>query len=380
MQKDEGLMLGLFEGASGLALLGFYLSKQIKVSAFEEKSFALLEYIITSLNEEQYGKMKIIHSLSEGITGIAYTFWHLNKYNFIDFDFEESFSGYDELLFNLARDDFAKGTSDFLHGPMGVLFYFSKRLEQPKVKAYAGHLINDFLLMSKRDSYGLRIHNLILEGTDIRDYDFGLAHGLPGQLLIMSKCLDKGLNDLLINKMITEGLLYLRNHRRDCFGEEIDSIYPSWINEDYGLYHSSNDANYKCRLAWCYGDLSIALAFIQIGKNTRNQSVIDDAIEIGLATTSRLNPKENLVTDIYVCHGSSGIMHMYRRLFIATNLKAFSDAFDHWNNTTRTWLEHSDLRSPKLNNMSILEGLTGLCLSFLPEIEENYWDDILLLS
>ena len=151
--------------------------------------------------------------------------------------------------------------------------------------------------------------------------------------------------------------------------------------------------HYNSRLAWCYGDLGIASAFWQTGKNNNNTEWKQEAIDILLHTAQRLNTKENLIMDAGICHGAAGVAHIFNRFYKETGIKEFDEARWYWLDQTLqmakpgTGLAGYQVWNHKAgwqNEYGLLEGIAGIGLAlagFLTEdVQDLDWDQCLLLS
>lgn len=83
-------------------------------------------------------------------------------------------------------------------------------------------------------------------------------------------------------------------------------------------------------MAWCYGDLGIGMAIWQSGKILKNEEYKKAGLRILMESTKRRNLKEEGVLDAGLCHGSSGISMIFRRMYIETQQREFADAWDYW--------------------------------------------------
>jgi lantibiotic modifying enzyme len=146
------------------------------------------------------------------------------------------------------------------------------------------------------------------------------------------------------------------------------------------------------RLAWCYGDLGIAMSLWQAGIALQNEAWKNKALEILLfAAEKRRDLQQNWVKDAGLCHGTAGIAHIFYRMWWNTHIPEFKNAANYWMNETLKMATFTDgLAGFKtwhgkegwVNSCGLLEGISGIGLALLTyyyEIEPT-WDECLLLS
>ena len=93
----------------------------------------------------------------------------------------------------------------------------------------------------------------------------------------------------------------------------------------------SSESLSKSRLAWCYGDLGIATTLYQAGITFDRQDWVTKSLEIfRFAAVWRRDLEGNMVNDACLCHGSSGIGHIFYRMWYNTKISEFKEAADYW--------------------------------------------------
>jgi lantibiotic modifying enzyme len=380
--KKESLSLSLFNGLGGLVLFYYYYSRNTGKEKYRIKANMVLEMMIHQLNSNTFHALQNYYCFSTGLAGVAYTFWHIEKCGFAYCDFESNFLGVNDFFVGEAKKDFDKGISDFLHGPLGILYYIICQYSGKDQDNMIKELFISYIDSSIVDKRGIRIRNMILEDVDIREYDLGLAHGLSGHLLVFLKLYEK-CNSPKVLQIIRLGIRYIISSKKGHSETNENSLFPTSIIESPERLHQ-NLNNYKSRLAWCYGDLNIAWLLIKVGKITKSFEVLNYGIEIGLTTIGRKESlRENLVGDIFVCHGSSGVAYIYKRFYEETNVQKFYDAYLYWINYTTDKFSDTNWDSIKNSKVfSVLDGLLGVAFTLLPAYRENEmsWDDILLMN
>ena len=186
---------------------------------------------------------------------------------------------------------------DFSHGISGGGWSL-EYLNQAQGEDYDPELCEDTLTWRQPDNSRYRLNR---EDTKQAEYNLGLAHGVPGIIAAILPALQ-----IPQLKTRTERLL-----RQSC-----DWLLQQQLNTpDQQSYFSLSTTQTRCsRLAWCYGDLTIALTLARVGKSLKIPSYMNKAKEISLHTALR-NEKNGKVYDAGLCHGSASIALIFQILY-----------------------------------------------------------------
>jgi hypothetical protein len=87
------------------------------------------------------------------------------------------------------------------------------------------------------------------------------------------------------------------------------------------------------RLAWCYGDLSIAVVLLNAARALEEPLWERTAREIGTKAAARTFEQSG-VQDAGLCHGAAGVAHLFNRLYQATGDDGMLSA-------ARRWIDHT---------------------------------------
>jgi hypothetical protein len=207
--------------------------------------------------------------------------------------------------------------------------------------------------------------------------NLGLAHGIPGVVAILARYVTAGVDAARARVLLDGAVGFLRS----VAGPEAGNRYPAWLPARPGG---------TCRVAWCYGDLGVAVALQAAAAAAGRDDWRRDALELAHGMAAR--PYESsLVLDGGLCHGASGVAHMFNRLAQATGDAGLAKAADAWfghtlairrpdglagypralyNEGNPTWEPSPDL----------LNGSTGVALALHAAISpiEPAWDQLLL--
>ena len=151
----------------------------------------------------------------------------------------------------------------------------------------------------------------------------------------------------------------------------------------------TSEAVSKSRLAWCYGDLGIGLALWQAGKAVKNHVWKEKGLDILLQSTKRRALHETSVIDAGICHGSAGLVMIFRRLFFETQRDEFKDVILYWIDQTLNLSRFNDglagyksfVKNEWICDYSLLTGISGIGLTLLSYLFEDKqeWDELFLL-
>lgn len=372
--NTSNLGIGPVGGKSGIALFLFYYSKYFQDQESAEKGVELLQDCITDIEEGAN-----FHSYSSGLTGLGSVFQHLSDQGILDIDVEGLLGVFDIHLRTKMLDNLSENNIDFLHGALGVAYYFLKR----KKKDIVLDFIEKFIATSKNDTTGLYWETLIDQGEK-REFgvNFGLAHGIFSIISFFNHAISSGLfieQETKLKEVLLGINSFVLNHR---LTDNHFNSFPTWNTP-------SSKINYS-RLAWCYGDLPAGLILLQSSILLNNTSWYSEGIKILRKTLKRIDIKNESVYDAGVCHGSSGLAYIYYKAFKLTNLEEFLSQSDYWLDVTFNKSEfedgyagykafhHTDGWS---NEIGFLEGVSGIGLVLLARLSEkdSDWDNLLLI-
>lgn len=384
-KKNINLKSGLLDGKAGILMMFAYLSKIFHEGNYEETTFKSLEELSDALSNEE-----LSYSMSAGVAGIAFAFQHLRNIGILDTSEDLNLSELDEFIEHGVENDFKSGNWDPLHGMVGLGIYFLERNKETGEKKYLEKIVDHLS--------GLRVfkeENRIwitpgFEKYSNDNYNFGMAHGMPGILSFLAQVHERGIRQKEIEEMISSCIPYLlqNEHGNDpvyCFPTAID-VQPKEDKEE----------KISSRLAWCYGDLCVANALIHCSRALKKKDWHHKAIEISLKTAKRTFENSGCV-DASFCHGSVGLVHQYHRLYQLTKNEIFKTASEYWISITqkqyykpgesaggyysRGYNEDKNEFELKIK-FGLLEGSAGIALVYLSyfyDIKPD-WDIIFLTN
>ncbi|MEM1337010.1 MAG: lanthionine synthetase C family protein [Bacteroidota bacterium] len=377
--------IGILEGQAGAALFQFYCAQYFDEDSYSDAGMDIISHIIDKINDNY-----AFPSFSTGIAGFTWTIQHLQAQQFIDIDYDDLLSQFDNYLSTQMKMDFEQGEYDFMHGALGYAFYFLYRYEHTKntdlKKRYQSHLsesINSLERLSIQKNNTTKWKSFLDINKTKEGYNLGLSHGIPSILYYLSRLQTIDVFKESAAKLIAGGANYmLELVKKD--GKNL-SLFPTWIEKDAPI-------EYDSRIAWCYGDLGIGLSLLRAGRAIEDVAIQNHALEILKTTTTRRMPDDTLVNDAGICHGSYGNALIYQSLFQKSNDISFKKSLDFWIEDGvqkaihkdgyggyKQWNGHSKIWTSKL---SVLEGIAGIGLVIIDYLSEkpNSWNECLMIS
>lgn len=373
--------ISLYGGATGIALFYAELFELTNEEIYAEKAADLVDKVITKMSE-----IPMHHTLAGGFTGVAWGTNHLIKKGLLEADADELFKDLDPYIQMAGIRDLRMGNYDFLHAGTGPIFFSLERLHDKNVITFLNQAVTTLDQVKLQDTFGIKwIDNFSrLTKPDII-FNFGLAHGLPSVVLVLLKVFAQNILQDETSRLVRGTLDYIYHHKNETGAR--DSLYPSYIAED-GNKHSLNS-----RLAWCYGDLTIALMFWHAGKILHEPRWEQEGLAIMKHCLKRTDPLHNNHLDAGLCHGTAGIAHIFKKFYNITGDKEFLDRASFWMNETLKLAKFENglagyksyntlTKEPWVNEYGLLEGIAGIGLAMISYLSDETpsWDECLLLS
>lgn len=372
--------IGFLSGDIGEAFFLFHYDRTFNSPSAYNRGIELIENVFEAINNGH-----LYHTYCTGLAGIGWAIEYLTDNNFIDADIKESLNEIDDLVGAMMINDMENGNYDYLHGASGSVLYLLKRRKSNPIKI--DNYIKNYLELLEEtaveDNNALKWSSIIDSKTKRIGYNISLSHGSTSIISVLSKIYSNGIEPEFTMKLAEKSVSYLFNQRIDSY--QSISYFPTYsIESDSNITYS--------RLSWCYGDLGISAALWQSGKNFNKKNWMNFAEKIALKSIGR--KKDNTgIADAGLCHGTSGLSHMYKRFFINTENRDFLDASEFWLKETINMAKFQDgLAGYKsynpsetggwVNETNFLNGISGIGMSMLSSISniDISWDESLLLS
>lgn len=386
LHQQEDL-LGVLNGKAGIALFQFYHAKFSNSEASSDVGADIISQSFDSINQGfDYP------TFCNGIAGLGWTLDHLHQEEMIDIELDEMLSGLDNYLYSSMIGDISQGKFDFLHGALGYGFYFLKRLQntqdeslKDRYKTYISKLLSILTHIAVPQEKGIAWKSVLIQETNLIGYNLSLSHGLSSIIYFLARVHEVEDFKQTAYPLLQGSLDYLLSHQTNQ-DQEI-SLFPSWIAPD-------TEKNYRSRVAWCYGDLGIALTLLQASRSLENADLSDKAIEIFTHAAQRRSPETSFVKDASICHGAYGVAKIFNKAYLYTQNPIFKETADFWMLEATKMAFHKDglagysqffMRDGKEsweNKAGILEGIAGIGLCIIDYLSDtpHNWDECLMIS
>lgn len=367
-------------GPCGLALLHGYLAATgvEEEEAAGERAGLRLDHILT-----EAGERRLPASFWTGFTGIAWTNLHLEELlaGKAGTDLNEEV---DSMLRDVVRLTPWRWQYDLIAGLVGIGCYALDHPDRDLAADLLGSIVERLAESAVGRGGGItwwtppallgdRAATLYPQGY----FDLGLAHGIPGIVALLGRACGSGLVGGEALRLLEGAVQWLLANRRSEDGGPRFGRYAGEIRE------------LPARSAWCYGDPGVAVALLAAARAVGEPGWEQEALAIARRSCAR-PADETGVIDACFCHGTSGLGHLYNRLYQATGEESFARAAGDWFEQTLTrwdrrgedpagWLETAE---SWWQQAELLEGGTGAGLALLAATSpaEPGWDRPLLAS
>lgn len=384
VHDDELKYSSLFTGKSGMCLFDAYLLMYSGLDMYEERLYKNVQESLDFVSADQ----DLVYSFSIGLTGVAWTIQHLISNNLIQCNLEELFadvltdikkyseielqynrydyfeSGLGYLLLLLEKNELQDGDIAFLHNAIEIML---------TTACYPA----DDIMAWRADIPG------IIEGGE--SYDIGLAHGMPGIIIILS-------------------LLYKKH---PAFRTQLEPIIEKCVNWILTIKVTGGRSFFTCflinnmptaqtALRWCYGDMGVAMCLVLSGRLLKKKGWEEEAVRIMKNCSRRLDDELQNIESAHLCHGTAGVAHIFNRFYQYTGIEDFKVSAILCFDATLKKAEYNSEQDviflvengveekmlPKKPSAGMLEGSAGIALALLAAISdiEPRWDRCFLLS
>lgn len=377
--KSSPYNYSLMSGKFGEILFLYYYS--LINNEYQEKADMLLDELIENISTKN---LPFTSTYCNGFAGFGLGLHMLEEAGFIDGS-ADTLDDIDVILSYHLKKEIGKDNYDFLHGVVGIGFYFLKHYKyRPQVSLVQIKRILDYL-----ESSAIYEEDGKYKWTMIDTYDdnkvktnISLSHGMASIVIFLSRTLHLGIieDNIALVKLLKGALKFVLAQQIDH--SEYGSYFPNLALE-------SIPTIVRSRLAWCYGDLGIAMALWQAGNALKDQDAIDFAKKILKFSATRTNLVQASVHDAGLCHGAAGVAQVFLRMGKEMQLPELYKAYEYWKDITLRMGSHQDgvggykaFRAKEdewIAFSSVLEGAAGIGFTLLSEVNSD-WDEILLLS
>lgn len=322
-------------------------------------------------------------SLFEGVVGLAWVLDDLADVLALDDDVCDEVDAW--VLHALSTDGW-RGSYDLVWGLGGLGVYALSRCPRPAAISSVGHVCRHLVAMGSTAETGITWRTATgakwaADPTVVEDtyVDMGVAHGVVGAVGILAQ-LATWTGEPHDAMELRSAIKWLSAQRQsDTHG--------------YGFRAIAAPSSPECmaRSAWCYGDPGIAGVLACAGVTIGDVNLIELARNHAWAASSRALEDARLV-DASLCHGTSGIAHMFSRLANAFDDQALMRIAREWyGRTVDLWRPGAGCGgftfrwngdAPEADMAGFLVGASGVGLALIGAIDPTVptWDRCMLLS
>lgn len=316
-------------------------------------------------------------SYSDGLAGEMAFIDFIKKQNIIDFDISPIRDRVDSLLLKEMRKCMEVDYYDFMHGGVGVVFYFLKSKSESH-REYSREFVDYLYEAADKDVTNLSFkwESYLFYNERAKGYNLSLSHGMSSLIIFLSQAYRLHINRKKVRLMLLGAVNYILSKEVDF--SKCGFSFPSIIFKD------TEETLVKSRLGWCYGDLGIAVALWQAGKALDKMDWKEKAVDVLEKCIDRRKNKRGKVEEAGICHGTAGISLIFRRMYLETGHPPFDREASYWFDETLSGLgnQKNNVSSSQGIDYTLLTGISGLYLVLLSAANKDRqtWDTLFLLS
>jgi lantibiotic modifying enzyme len=379
--------------AGGTAGLAVCLASLAGSGLADEPEERALEFLNKAIEETAAAPSN--PSLYAGFTGAAWAVAHLEGRLFDTAD-EDSNEAVDAALRELLGRSPWRGDYDIVSGLVGFGVYALERRPRASGLERLELVVTRLDEMAERTTTGVAwlgpaemLPPYERQDCAASGYNLGLAHGVPGVIAFLGQVC--AIEETAFSSTRQRARALLEDAVAWLLAREPEDRAKSF---PYAVGEGVSPR--PARLGWCYGDLGIATALLQAARGGHEPTWEREAVRIAYRAAARL-PEESGVVDCGLCHGASGVAHLFNRLFQATGDDTLLDASRRW--FTRTlemrragegvagfpaWMPDPARPEAKhwVTEPGLLEGASGIALALLAAATDRppAWDRMMLMS
>jgi lantibiotic modifying enzyme len=365
-------------GRAGQCLLPAYLALDGAGDEYADIAIELLDAAV-----DASATLHMSASLYLGFPGIAWATAHLANRLFTE-DEDGNLDVDNALVESLARSPWT-GTYDLFNGLVGIGAYALERLPRASAERCLAAIVTQLAGLATYTPDGATffspvalLHPKYREVYPRGAYVLGMAQGIPGVIALLGATCRAGVATAEARPLLGAIVSWL-------LAREL----PPDSQSRFSHYHCPGRTPRRSRVAWCFGDLGIAAALLVAARGAGEPSWDAAARRIALAAAARPVAGSG-VSDAGLCHGASGVGHVFNRLYQATGESDLARAARMW------FADALSRRRPgrgicgflatsgdeRWDEPGFLIGAAGIGLALLAAASgvDPAWDQVLLLS
>lgn len=379
-EPSDGSLAG---GYAGLAVLHHHLAALFPAAGHGRSAALFLDAAIEAAAATEAPAL----SLLDGVTGVGWAADYLSRGK--PLDEADPNEAIDEALEEALQTAPWPGSHDLASGLVGLGVYALARGRRGRSSRILRLVVARLEELARPDSGGLAW----LTGPESLDelsrgertsphFDVGLAHGTAGAVALLAFAREAQQDGGSGARLVEGGVAWLLSQR---LGAGEDSRYPR--------YRLPGAPPRPSRLAWCQGDLGVALALLHASRALGRADWREEAV-IALLAAVRRTPESSGAVDGGLCHGALGLALLFDRLARETNEPAARraaaawlrrglamrlDGAPRWAFRTQYGLASGERRM--VLRPGLLNGVAGALLGLASILgAPSPWEELLLLS
>lgn len=351
---------GLHGGAAGLALFLAYYAKFTDEQKYLDRAVEAIQFSMESFIQEDP-----VFTLAGGWAGMGWTLAHFQREDFLEVDINELFEDIHPFLEKVLRQNIDAGIYDFLHGGIGIAHYYLENETAPNRDNLLNYTAQKLQQLTYRNNEFHPLQEQVFHKRPAFTFNLGIAHGIPGILSFLALLKQHGFYAAHTNECLKAGADWMFQQK---LGEKVGSIFPKKMI-------AGEPQGFPSFLGWCYGDLSIGSALLQVGNFLSDTDIIDQTLVVTQLAAFRSVPLAK-VDNPYFCHGSAGVAFIFKQLAKKTGNDIYKNAADFWLKETIQYFEKEEFLAffdRKLENLerSLLAGISGIGLVLMAFQQEG---------
>ncbi|MBC5744855.1 hypothetical protein FMM74_015035 [Lachnospiraceae bacterium MD308] len=354
---------------------------------YQEDINSIIMDILNDLKEDIYkGNTEELFYMGsyKGIGNIAFSLRILNDKGMKLTQFQTYF---DDLIRDYYNSHiglyYEKQTSpilyDTIYGLSGLLnYYLDDRKDQ---KCAIEGLMRYLISLTGKNESGIINYFImelppyaIKESESVPYLDFGMAHGILGPLIVMSKAKNQG----FYADGIDEAIQILSNLYKDYTVQAENKILKFPVQLGVKEYEQKAAKRLSFNCGWCYGNGSIALGLMRSAQYCGSSDEYEYYKEALLNILSDPIEQQGLDEPI-ICHGYASVLMLQMSAYFQTNDIRFLDTLDKNVYVTLKCHEKYWEKTEYRKEFSMLEGANGVMLALLKTMGGKIASNRLLL-
>ncbi len=326
-------------------------------------------------------------SLLGGFAGVAWSLLQLDRWEVVACD-EGTYQPMDTVILEFLDRQPWPWHIDLINGLAGIAVYALDRWPHPFAREALGRVVLALESCATETEEGIgwfTSPRLLQPETLIHApkgcYNVGMAHGTPGVIAALSGILPTGVETERCRRLLEGAVRWLLAQQLPDSGN-----FPNMAGPEVRVK--------PARVAWCYGAPGIASALWQASTALGDPALRERALSV-LAWAAAQSPEASGVVDAPICHGASGLAHIFNRFHQATGDPQFGDAARQWFGRIPDYrvegvgvvgfaARHSNPEAPELwmTEPGLLAGAAGIgaALAAAVSTEPPVWDRLFLLG